>query len=251
MVNLGWLPSHSTPFITGISEVGSILIMFALGFEANPGHFVRSIKRSWGIALFGAIAPFIAAYSCAQYFWGDDHVAMLCGLTMTATAVSLTMDSLRSEGLHLSGAAGGIMTSAVIDDIASLALVAVLIPVATGSADLSVIGIAVILFKALCFFILIVIIAVWTMPHSADRGLLACYPVLRRFGMINLLAIANGSKATQQYFTGQPFRSACWPINWDCILLIGAYMEGFNIKAGILSFRQAGKHAHPVSWITR
>ena len=105
MVNLGWLPTQSTPFITGISEVGIILIMFALGFEANPGHFVRSIKRSWGIALFGAIAPFIAAYSCAQYFWGDDKIAMLCGLTMTATAVSLTMVSLKSEGLHLSGAA--------------------------------------------------------------------------------------------------------------------------------------------------
>ena len=57
LVNLGWLPTHSTPFIAGISEVGIILIMFALGFEANPGHFVRSMKRSWGIALFGGARP--------------------------------------------------------------------------------------------------------------------------------------------------------------------------------------------------
>ena len=196
MVNLGWLPAHSTPFIAGISEVGIILIMFALGFEANPGHFIRSMKRSWGIALFGALAPFIAAWSCAQYFWGDDKIALLCGLTMTATAVSLTMVSLKSEGLHLSAAANGIMTSAIIDDIASLALVAVLIPIATGSGELSIAGIGLIMFKAVLFFILIVIIAAWIMPHNADRGLLKRYPVLGRFGMINLLAIDNGSKAT-------------------------------------------------------
>ena len=235
MVNLGWLPSHSTPFITGISEVGIILIMFALGFEANPGHFVRTIKRSWGIALFGAIAPFIAAYSCAQYFWGDDHVAMLCGLTMTATAVSLTMVSLRSEGLHLSGAAGAIMTSAVIDDIASLALVAVLIPVATGSGDLSVIGIAVILFKALFFFILIVIIAVWIMPHSADRGLLARYPVLRRFGMINLLAIDNGSKATLGILL-VAISISLLAHQLGLHPAIGAYMAGLIIKEEYFHF---------------
>ena len=235
MVNLGWLPSHSTPFITGISEVGIILIMFALGFEANPGHFVRSIKRSWGIALFGAIAPFIAAYSCAQYFWGDDHVAMLCGLTMTATAVSLTMVSLRSEGLHLSGAAGGIMTSAVIDDIASLALVAVLIPVATGSGDLSVIGIAVILFKALFFFVLIVIIAVWIMPHSADRGLLSRYPVLRRFGMINLLAIDDGSKATLGILL-VAISISLLAHQLGLHPAIGAYMAGLIIKEEYFHF---------------
>ena len=196
LVNLGWLPEHSSPFIAGISEVGIILIMFALGFEANPRQFIRSIKRSWGIALFGALAPFFAAYSFAQYFWGDDRIAMLCGLTMTATAISLTMVSLKSEGLHLSGAASGIMTSAIIDDIASLALVAILIPVATGAGDLSVSGIATIVLRALLFFVFIVVIAIWVMPHSAEHGLLKRYPFLQRFGMSNMLSLDDGSKAT-------------------------------------------------------
>ena len=235
MVNLGWLPTQSTPFITGISEVGIILIMFALGFEANPGHFVQSIKRSWGIALFGAIAPFIAAWSCAQYFWGDDKIAMLCGLTMTATAVSLTMVSLKSEGLHLSGAANGIMTSAIIDDIASLALVAVLIPIATGAGDLSVTGIGIILLRALLFFVLIVIIAVWIMPHNAERGMLARYPVLRRFGMINLLAVDNGSKAT----LGILLVAISISLLANYLGLhpaIGAYMAGLIIKEEYFHF---------------
>ena len=235
MVNLGWLPEHSTPFIAGISEVGIILIMFALGFEANPGYFVRSIKRSWGIALFGALAPFLAAYSCAQYFWGEDNIALLCGLTMTATAVSLTMVSLKSEGLHLSGAANGIMTSAIIDDIASLALVAVMIPVATGTGDLSVTGITAIVLRALLFFVLIVAIAIWIMPHRAEQGLLHRYPVLQRFGMINLLAIDNGSKAT----LGILLVAICISLLAHYLGLhpaIGAYMAGLIIKEEYFHF---------------
>ncbi len=56
-VNTGLLPEGGTPFIKGFSEIGIILIMFALGFEENAGNFLLSIKRSWGIAFFGAVIP--------------------------------------------------------------------------------------------------------------------------------------------------------------------------------------------------
>jgi len=71
MVNLGFLPHESIEFIRGFAEIGIILIMFALGFEEDSSHFVKGIKRSWGIALFGALAPFAAAYSIVMYYWAD------------------------------------------------------------------------------------------------------------------------------------------------------------------------------------
>ena len=235
MVNLGWLPADNTPFITGMSEMGLILIMFALGFESSPGHFLRSIKRAWGIALFGALAPGLAAWSCAQYFWGDDRIALLCGLTMTATAVSLTMVSLRSENLHLSGAASGIMTSAVIDSFVSLALVAVLIPIATEPGDLSVTGTGVVFLRALLFFILIVIIAIWLMPHSAEKGMLARYPFLQRFGMVNLLAIDDGSKATLVILL-VAISISLLAHHLGLHAAIGAYMAGLIIREEYFHF---------------
>ena len=135
LVNIGVLPTESAEFIRGFAELGIILIMFALGFEENTRNFLRSIKRSWGIAFFGALAPFMAAFYVTDYFWGDTNIAIMCGLTMTATAVSLTMVTLKSLGLSTSQAATGIMTSAVLDDIASLALVAILVPLATGDCN--------------------------------------------------------------------------------------------------------------------
>ena len=164
LVNTGILPREPGVFMLDFAEIGIIVIMFALGFEENSSEFISSIKRSWGIALFGAIAPFIVAYSLAMYFWGDRNGALMCGLAMTATAVSLTMVSLRSEGLHTTRAAAGIMTSAVLDDIASLALVAILVPMAAGEAMLSVSSVALIALKAISFFLLVTVMALWLFP---------------------------------------------------------------------------------------
>ena len=68
MVNLGILPHESTEFIRGFDEIGIILIMFAPGFEEDTSAFVKGIKLSWGIALFGALAPFAAAYLIIMHY---------------------------------------------------------------------------------------------------------------------------------------------------------------------------------------
>ncbi len=190
LVNVGAVPEHMPEFIHNFSELGIIVIMFALGFEEETDNFIQGIKRSWGIALFGALVPFAVAYSATYYFWGDANMALLCGLAMTATAVSLTMVSLKSEGLSKSPAATGIMTSAILDDIASLAAVAILVPLAAGEATVSVPGILFILGKAIGFFLLVAIIGKWVFPSSL--GLLRFIPVLGWFNLRKILSMGHG-----------------------------------------------------------
>ncbi len=195
LVNLGLLPQEPHEFTRGFADVGIILIMFALGFEEQVDHFLRSLRRSWGIAFFGALAPFVTAYLIAEYFWGDFHVSLMCGLAMTATAVSLTMVALRSENLHTSKAATRIMTSAILDDIASLALVAVLVPIASGDATPSIASVGVIALKAMAFFFIVSALGIWILPHPA-MGRLGRIPIVRHFGMQHVLAFENGQYAT-------------------------------------------------------
>ena len=170
LANTGVIPSQPGEFIRGMSEVGIIVIMFALGFEENSSVFVASLKRSWGIALFGALAPFAIAYSFAWQIWGDEKIALMCGLAMTATAVSLTMVSLRSEGLAGTPAATGIMTSAVLDDIASLIAVAIMVPVATGQGQLDMAGISILVAKAIAFFVFIAALGMWVFPIGTTNS---------------------------------------------------------------------------------
>ena len=195
MVNFGLLPVESHPFIRGFAEIGLILIMLALGFEESPVRFVKTIKRSWGIALFGAIAPFCTAFTIAEYLWGDRSISMMCGLTMTATAVSLTMVSLRHVGLHKSAAARGVMTSAVLDDVGSLALVAILVPFATGQAVASVYGVSLILLKAILFFIIVILLGACIFPHDR-KGLFSWLPMFGARGIKTILSFDKGKHVT-------------------------------------------------------
>ena len=240
LVNIGVLPERPGIFIEDFASIGIIFIMFALGFEENSSEFVRSIKRSWGIALFGALAPFAIAYSLAMHFWGDRNGALMCAMAMTATAVSLTMMCLRSEGLHKTAAATGIMTSAVLDDIASLAMVAVLVPMATGDATVSMVGISVIILKAAAFFALITVMALWLFP--VGPGPLGGIPLIGKFNLQRLNTLQGGEHATLTVLL-LALLVALLGHEFGFHPAVGAYMAGLILKEEYFLFGKQSEEA--------
>ena len=174
--NIGILPSHNE-VLEYIGEWGIVFVMFALGFDEDIEHFKEGLKRSLGIAVIGAIFPFLAGYWSAELFGYNQSVALLWGLTMTATAVSLTMVSLKEKNLHKTTAATGIMTAAVVDDILSLIGVAIIVPLALnavssgGSITFNFEDILLILAKVSIFFILMVVIGLFAFPEKVPQNL--------------------------------------------------------------------------------
>lgn len=195
LANFGILPAHSGEFIRQFAELGIIFIMFALGFEESTDNFLGSAKRSWGIALFGALAPFVVAYLVADYIWNDSNISLMCGLAMTATAVSLTMVSLQSMGLHKSVVATRIMTSAVIDDIGSLVMVAIVVPLATGQESFTMFSLFMTAGKAVLFFVIVTAIGIWIFPRS-QAAWIQRVPILRSLNLRNYLTFDKGRYAT-------------------------------------------------------
>lgn len=241
MVNLGILPKELPVFIKDLSELGIIIIMFALGFEENVNKFVKSIKRSWGIAFFGALVPFCIAYFAAWIYWNDANIALLAGLAMTATAVSLTMVSLKSEGLNTLPAATGIMTSAVLDDIASLALVAILVPVAAGEATMSVSGIALILGKAVAFFLTVIIIGKWLFPTST--GWVKKIPIIGHINLRKVLSMGKGEYTILSLLL-IAVSVGLLAHEFGFHPAIGAYMAGLVIRGEYFDFHQEQEKDH-------
>jgi len=243
MVNLGILPEESSEFVRGFSEIGIILIMFALGFEEDTGHFIKGVKRSWGIAVFGAIAPFAMAYYVTLYFWADTRLSLMCGLAMTATAVSLTMVSLKGEKLQDSNAAIGIMTSAILDDIASLAAVAVLVPLATGAAEFTVASVLLVMTKAIIFFLFISLLELIVFPHDSKLVLFARFPILRRFGIMSLISFKRGEQATLAVLLVALVISLI-SYQFGFHPAVGAYMAGLIIKQEYFHFNEEKNDHH-------
>ncbi len=172
--NLGLIPSENET-LELIGEWGIVFIMFALGFDEDLSHFKEGLIRSWGIAVFGAIFPFLGAYYVAKLFGFSTNEAMLWGLTMTATAVSLTMVSLKNEKLHKTKAATGIMTAAVVDDVLSLIGVAIVIPIVLSSTNSSggvdIGNIFLILGKVTLFFIIVILLGLFAFPDKVPQKL--------------------------------------------------------------------------------
>ncbi len=195
LVNIGVLPRESGSFIREFAELGIIFIMFSLGFEESTDNFIGSVKKSWGIALFGALGPFAVAYVITDAVWGDPKISLMCALAMTATAVSLTMVSLKSEGLQNSVVATRIMTSAVIDDIGALVAVAIVVPLATGEGSLSIQSLAVTGGKAAMFFVAVTIVGAWIFPHK-PAGWFRNVPIVGRIGVKHMLTFDHGRYAT-------------------------------------------------------
>lgn len=241
LVNIGVLPADSGAFIRTFAELGIIFIMFALGFEESTDNFMASVKRSWGIALFGALAPFFVAYVIADYVWNDPNIALMSGLAMTATAVSLTMVSLQSLGLHKSVVATRIMTSAVLDDIGSLVMVAIVVPLATGQESFTVASTLLIAGKAVLFFLIVTIIGIWIFPRG-HVSWLKRIPVLRSLSLKNYLTFDEGKYATlaillaalavgllAHYFGFHP--------------AVGAYMAGLIVREDHFQFDKRAANA--------
>lgn len=241
LVNLGLLPEVLPVFIVDLAELGIIIIMFAIGLEENTATFLGSIKRSWGIALFGAIAPFAVGYGIADFFWQQHNISLFVALAMTATAVSLTMVSLKSEGLSKTPAATGIMTSAVLDDIASLALVAILVPIAVGGEAVTVAGVATILGKAVLFFVIVTLLGSWLFPQRS--GFLSRVPVIRKLHLGHILSVAKGEHAVLALLL------IAVVVGWvahefDFHPAVGAYMAGLIIRREYFSFGEDNTKDH-------
>lgn len=226
MVNTGLFPQHPDHFIESFAEIGIIVIMFALGFEESTPNFFKAIKRAWGIALFGALGPFFAAFSVSWFFWESLSISIMCGLAMASTTVSLTMVSLKSEGLHKTSLARGIMTSAVVDNISSLILIAIMVPIATGQTSITIFGLGLIILKVLLFFGIVTIIGKWIFPH-------------KRHGFKNILQFQKGEHTTLAVLL-LALLAALLAHQFNFHAAIGAYMAGLIVREEFFHF-----HDHP------
>jgi len=127
---LGWIQPGE--LIQLLAEIGIFFLMFHAGVETQPLEFFQALKRSMGVALVGAIVPFTVSFSVALMFGLSVVGATFVGLTMTATAVVITLKSLKDLGLANTRVARVIVASCVIDDLLTLIFFGLVIGVLAG-----------------------------------------------------------------------------------------------------------------------
>ena len=151
----GTLFGEVDQFITNLSEIGVIMIMFGAGLGTNLKSLVKSGVKSTIIALCGVLVPLIMGTIMALCFWGFDgfgtqqfYKAMFIGTILTATSVSISVATLQELGKLKTDLGQTIVSAAIIDDVFGIIALTVVLGIGTGSG-----GIATILIKTVLFFI--------------------------------------------------------------------------------------------------
>ena len=146
--------------LTYVAEMGVIFLMFSAGLDTDLKELKANIGASFVTALIGVIVPLIGGMIVYALYFGEDLSnydqmlqSLFVGVVLTATSVSITVETLREMG-RLSGKVGmTILGAAIIDDILGMVVLAVV----SSMKDTSVKPTTV-LIKIVLYFVLILIL---------------------------------------------------------------------------------------------
>ncbi len=147
--------NETNQFISYMSEIGVILIMFSAGLSTNLKSLIKSGVKSTIIAAFGVITPLIMGTIMACCFWGFNKFGSLeffkcvfIGTILTATSVSITVAVLKEFGKIKTDVGQTIISAAIIDDVFGIIVLTIVLGVSSGSG-----GYFMVILKTLLFFL--------------------------------------------------------------------------------------------------
>ena len=129
---LGWV--QPSQFLAGMAEIGVILLMFNAGLGTNINELKRSGLKATLIACAGVFIPLVCGTVLFMFFFGFDKVgserfykAIYIGTILTATSVSITVQTLKELGKLKNFTGTTIVSAAIIDDVLGIIVLTVVI----------------------------------------------------------------------------------------------------------------------------
>jgi Kef-type K+ transport system membrane component KefB len=146
LVNPGYEAIHL------ISELGVVILLFAIGLETDLGRLVKVGATSLTVALVGVALPFALGFAACLLLRFSPLVAIVAGATLTATSVGITARVLSDLGRLHDVEGQIILGAAVIDDILGLMILTVVAGLTEGK-EVSFMGIVKTTASALGFLV--------------------------------------------------------------------------------------------------
>lgn len=122
------------PVIHTMSELGVIILLFAIGLETDLRSLLRVGPAAATVAVAGVALPFALGYYAATALGLPQIHAMVCGAALCATSVGITARVLSELGWLQSDEGRVILGAAVFDDIIGLIILAVIASLVSGQS---------------------------------------------------------------------------------------------------------------------
>ncbi len=147
-------------FLSGMAEIGVILLMFSAGLETDINQLKKSGLKATVIACTGVAVPLICGAVLYMLFYGFDAPgsetfmrALFIGTILTATSVGITVQTLKELGKVSTDLGITIMSAAIIDDVIGIIVLTAVLGMSNPSGSLTSV-----LLRTILFFVFIIIV---------------------------------------------------------------------------------------------
>lgn len=155
---LNIIPQESMNLLNHISEIGVIVLMFEAGLETDIKELKKTGLASFIIALIGVVVPLLGGFGLAYVYNKENTLDtpiylqnLFIGIILTATSVSITVETLKELGKLSTKSGNAILGAAIIDDI--LGIIALTIVTSLASPNSGSGGVGIVLLKILGFLV--------------------------------------------------------------------------------------------------
>ena len=203
--------------LTYAANGGIFFLVLMAGIEMEPDELSRRSGSSVAVALGGMLLPLVLGFALASAFLPDSPLkqaqAMLVGVALSISAIPATVKVFRDFGLLHSAVGETVVTSAVIDDVLGIILLAVLTAIIEQGEIPDLIALAWLLVKVGLFFVV-------TLGLGAK-----VYPVVSR-GVKVLEAASHEISTLILVSLGYCLLAEYLGMHW----IIGAFMAGLYFE---------------------
>lgn len=122
------------PIIHTLSELGVIVLLFAIGLETDLRSLTRVGKTALMVAVTGVLLPMLLGYGAGRLFGLGVIPSLVCGAALCATSIGISARVLSDLGVLDSDEGRVVLGAAVIDDVIGLIILAVIAGLAGGAS---------------------------------------------------------------------------------------------------------------------
>ncbi|WP_299024933.1 cation:proton antiporter [uncultured Thermanaerothrix sp.] len=158
---------HLGEFVYEIGELGVLILMFLAGLELHIRDFVRNTRVSFFSGSLGVIVPVALGAGVGLLAQMPLDSALFLGLTLGATSVSISAQTLMELNVLRSRVGLGLLGAAVFDDILVILFLSIFL--ALGSGGLTPTTVLPVVLRMVLFLALSMGFGLWILPWLSRR----------------------------------------------------------------------------------
>lgn len=248
-------PELLSEALTLMAELGVIMLMFLAGLELHLPELLSSGRVSALAGLLGVLVPLVLGYGTAILFDVDASEALFIALTLSATSVSISAQTLMELRVLRTRVGLGLLGAAVFDDILVILLLSVSFVFFSGGEAAGLSGVMLTILGMVAYLIVAILIGFYLLPRLAifvdrlpiSQGIIAFTVIAMLFyawaaEVIGGMAAITGAFLVGLFLARTPFRERIE--RGVATMAYGFFVPIFFVNIGLsINMRQIGDNA--------